>query len=117
MVYLQAMQGWGKPGVSLWGTTMGAPFNPFPDFPGYTVGGVNSVARKKPDNPVNQYINRLLVPDAILNPPVSWFGPGACGDYLEQQFDKYTYPLPGCSEVKMFYRYGGSFFSTYDRYQ
>src|SRR5512139_505747 len=38
MVYLAAMQGWGKPGVNIWGTTMGAPFNPAPDFPGYNPG-------------------------------------------------------------------------------
>jgi molybdopterin guanine dinucleotide-containing S/N-oxide reductase-like protein len=112
MVYLQAMQGLGKPGVNIWGTTMGAPFNPDPDFPGYNTGGINRIARLQPVNPVKQRINRLLVPDAILNPPVHWNGPGACGGSLEQQFEKYTYPLPSCSEVKMFYRYGGSYIST-----
>jgi trimethylamine-N-oxide reductase (cytochrome c) len=112
MVYLQAMQGLGKPGVSIWGTTMGAPFNPLPDFPGYTGGGINQIAKKKPVNIVKQKINRLLVPDAILNPPVSWFGPGVCGDSLEQQFDKYTYPQEGYSDIKMFYRYGGSYIGT-----
>jgi len=112
MVYLQAMQGLGKPGVSIWGTTMGAPFNPLPDFPGYTGGGINQIAQKKPVNPVKQKINRLLVPDAILNPPVSWFGPGQCSDSLEQQFEKFVYPEPGYSEIKMFYRYGGSFIGT-----
>jgi molybdopterin guanine dinucleotide-containing S/N-oxide reductase-like protein len=112
MVYLQAMQGWGKPGVNIWGTTMGAPFNPYPDFPGYNLGGINKLAKKQAVNPVKQRINRLLVPDAILNPPVKWRGPGICVNSLEQQFEEYSYPLPGCSEVKMFYRYGGSYFST-----
>ena len=112
MVYLQAMQGLGKPGVNFWGTTMGAPFNPFPEFEGYNAGGMNYVAKKKPVNPVNQRIQRLLVPDAILNPPVSWNGPGCCRGSLEQQFEKYTYPLKGNSEVRMFYRYGGSYIST-----
>ena len=112
MVYLQAMQGLGKPGVNIWGTTMGAPYNPYPDFPGYNACGINKLARKTAINPVKQRINRLLVPDAVLNPPVHWNGPGTCGNSIEQQFDKYIYPLPGCSEVKMFYRYGGSYLST-----
>jgi molybdopterin guanine dinucleotide-containing S/N-oxide reductase-like protein len=112
MVYLQAMQGLGKPGVNIWGTTMGAPFNPSPDFPGYNVGGINRLARNPAVNPVEQRINRLLVPDAVLDPPVSWRGPGVCAKSLEQQFEEYVYPMPGYSEVKMFYRYGGSYFST-----
>jgi molybdopterin guanine dinucleotide-containing S/N-oxide reductase-like protein len=112
MIYLQAMQGWGKPGVSIWGTTMGAPFNPDPFFPGYTWGGINNMAAKKAINPIKQTINRLQVPDAILNPPLSWRGFGAMASNLEQQFDQNVYPAPGYSEVKMFYRYGGSFMST-----
>jgi molybdopterin guanine dinucleotide-containing S/N-oxide reductase-like protein len=112
MVYLQAMQGLGKPGVNIWGTTMGAPFNPVPDFPGYNLGGINRVAQKNPVNPVKQKINRLLVPEAILNPPISWKGPGVCRLSLEQQFEEYSYPLPDCSEIKLYYRYGGSYIST-----
>jgi len=112
MIYLQAMQGLGKPGVNIWGTTMGAPYNPVPDFPGYNLGGINRLARKPATNPVKQKINRLLVPDAILNPPVHWWGPGICASSLEQQFEEYRYPLPGYSEVKMYYRYGGSYFGT-----
>jgi trimethylamine-N-oxide reductase (cytochrome c) len=112
MIYLQAMQGLGKPGINIWGTTMGAPFHPSPDFPGYNACGINKLAKIAAVNPVKQTINRLLVPDAILNPPVSWNGPGCCGNSLEQQFEHYSYPLAGCSEIKMFYRYGGSYMST-----
>jgi molybdopterin guanine dinucleotide-containing S/N-oxide reductase-like protein len=112
MVYLQAMQGWGKPGISIWGTTMGAPFNPEPEFPGYIFGGINALAKKRAVNPVKQTINRLVVPDAILNPPINWRGVGSMTKNLEQQFDQFTYPARDCSEVKMFYRYGGSFMST-----
>jgi molybdopterin guanine dinucleotide-containing S/N-oxide reductase-like protein len=112
MVYLQAMQGLGKPGVSIWGTTMGAPFVPEPDFPGYTFGGINSLAKKRAVNPVKQRLYRLTTPDAILNPPVKWLSPGFCGNSYEQQFEEYEYPMPGHSEVHMYYRYGGSFFST-----
>jgi molybdopterin guanine dinucleotide-containing S/N-oxide reductase-like protein len=112
MVYLQAMQGWGKPGVSIWGTTMGAPYNPVPEFPGYIFGGINALAKNKAVNPVKQTINRLIVPEAILNPPVSWKGVGSMTKDLEQQFEQFTYPVKGCSEIKMFYRYGGSFLGT-----
>ena len=114
VVLLQAMQGWGKPGVSLWGTTMGPPFNASFQFPGYASDGygMNNLAKKPAVNPVTQRIYRLIVPEAILSPPVHWLGEGFCGDSLEQQFIPYTYPEPGRSEVKMFYRYGGSYIGT-----
>jgi len=112
MVYLQAMQGLGKPGVNIWGTTMGVPFTPYPDFPGYTSGGIIKLGKKPIVNPVKQKISRLLVPNAFLNPPASWMGEGFCGNTIEQQFTKQTYPMEGYSEVKMYYRYGGSFIST-----
>ena len=115
MVLLQAMQGLGKPGVNIWGTTMGSPYNAAFDFPGYSSFGpnfLNGFARKPAINPVKQRIYRLLLPEAILSPPIHWMGETFCGQSLEQQFIPFTYPLPGCSEVKMFYRYGGSFLGT-----
>lgn len=112
LVLLQAMQGLGKPGISIWGTTMGPPYNTSINFPGYASGGLNLIAKKPAINPVKQRLYRLLVPEAILNPPISWVGEGFCGNSLEQQFKPYTYPMPGCSEVKMFYRYGGAFIGT-----
>jgi len=114
VVLLQAMQGLGKPGVSLWGTTMGPPFNADFEFPGYASDGygMNNLAKKPAVNPVSQRIYRLMLPEAVLDPPVHWLGEGFCGDSLEQQFKPYTYPEPGSSEVRMFYRYGGSFIAT-----
>lgn len=112
VVLLQAMQGFGKPGVAIWGTTLGPPFNDDLEFPGYAWGGINRLAKKPVENPVKQRLYRLLVPEAILNPPINWFSPGFCGNSLEQQFIPFTYPMPGCSEVKMFYRYGGAFIGT-----
>jgi len=111
---LQAMQGLGKPGVSIWGATTGVPFNAAFKFPGYASDGygMNNLAEKPAINPVTQRVYRLIVPEAILNPPIHWPGEGFCGDSLEQQFTPYTYPEPGCSEVRMFYRYGGSFIGT-----
>ena len=115
MILLQAMQGLGKPGVNIWGTTMGPPYNASFEFPGYSSWGplfLNKYARKPAVNPVKQRIYRLLVPEAILSPPIHWLGETFCGKSLEQQFIPFTYPAPGCSEVKMFYRYGGSFIGT-----
>jgi molybdopterin guanine dinucleotide-containing S/N-oxide reductase-like protein len=115
MVLLQAMRGLGKPGVNIWGTTMGSPFNASFKFPGYAAFGpnfLNGFARNKVENPVTQRVYRLLAPDAILNPPIHWMGQTFSGQSLEQQFIPYTYPEPGRSEVKMFYRYGGSYMST-----
>jgi len=115
MVLLQAMQGLGKPGVNIWGTTMGAPYNAEFNFPGYSSFGpsfLNGLAKNKVENPVKQRLYRLLIPEAILDPPVHWLGETFCGRSLEQQFVPFTYPAPGCSEVKMFYRYGGSYLGT-----
>jgi len=115
MVLLQAMQGPGKPGVNIWSTVTGAPFDSSFEFPGYADGGLDAfshVAKKTAVNPVTQRIYRLLVPECILNPPVSWIGEGICGESIEQQFIPYTYPEQGSPEVKMIYRYGGSFIGT-----
>lgn len=116
MVLLMAMQGLGKPGVNVWGAAaMGAPLDFSFQFPGYSSGDqdIFSLVAKKPAvNKVTQRLYRLLVPEAILDPPISWVGEGFCGSSIEQQFIPYTYPEPGSPEVKMIYRYGGSFIST-----
>ncbi len=113
VVLLQAMQGLGKPGVAMWSTTTGAPHNSWFNFPGYSESPMNKFARKPACNPVEQRIYRLLVPEAILNPPIRWKGDDKfCGTGLEQQFLENVYPMPGYPEVRMFYRYGGSFIGT-----
>jgi len=106
MVLLQAMQGLGRPGVSIWGTTMGAPSDVDTWFPAYADMdgrmGSSRAADRVIENPTKQRLYRLTFPDAILNPPVTWRGEGFCGQSLEQQFVEYTYPMPGYSEIKMF---------------
>lgn len=116
MVALAAMQGLGKPGNNLWGAQLGAPANCAFDMPGYAdlaahIGGPN-IADHETVNPVQQRLYRNWFPDAVMHPPFSWMGEGFCGKSIDQQFIPYTYPAKDCSEVKMFYRYGGSFMGT-----
>ena len=116
MVFLQTMQGLGKPGRSIWGAGTGAPNETETWFPGYAEpeGRISqsSICRETPETPTRQRLYRLLVPDAILNPPVEWMGEGFCGRSIEQQFTQFEYPMEGHSEIKLWYRYGGSFLST-----
>ncbi len=115
-VLLQAMQGLGKPGVNLWGNENGAPHNCNVFFPGYAdLDGMMSftrAAKKKAINPVEQRLYRILLPDSILKDKVEWMGEGFCGQSIEQQFKKFVYPMPGYSEIKMLYRYGGPSLGT-----
>ena len=116
MVLLQAMQGLGKPGIAIWGTTMGAPSDTSISFPGYADPdsrmGISRAADKQIVNPTKQRLYRLILPEAILDPPIEWDGEGFCGRSIEQQCIHYKYPMPGYPEVKMFYRYGSSFIAT-----
>jgi trimethylamine-N-oxide reductase (cytochrome c) len=118
MVLLIAMQGLGKAGVNVWGgAAMGAPLDFSFQMPGYGSAGWDTfalVAKKKAENSVSQKVYRLLLPEAILNPPISWIGEGFCGQSIEQQFVPHTYPEPGPNgaEIKMIHRHGGSFIST-----
>jgi molybdopterin guanine dinucleotide-containing S/N-oxide reductase-like protein len=116
MVLLISMQGLGKPGVNVWGGCgMGQPADYTFRFPGYSSAGwdaFNLVSEKRAINKVSQKVCRLLLPDAILAPPVEWDGEGFCGFALDQQFTHHVYPEPGTTEIKMLYRHGGSYIST-----
>ena len=54
------------------------------------VGTLSALSPKNPispfDNPVTQKAYRLLLPEIVMNPPVSWIGEGFCGNDVEQQF-------------------------------
>ncbi len=54
-----------------------------------------------PGTIAKQIIPKNLIHEAILNPPISWYGNGRFMSPLEDHFTKYTYPAPGCSEVHM----------------
>jgi molybdopterin guanine dinucleotide-containing S/N-oxide reductase-like protein len=49
----------------------------------------------------DSFIPKTLVPDAILNPPVSWYGCESETTNRENQFRKYTYPMENCPEIHM----------------
>jgi trimethylamine-N-oxide reductase (cytochrome c) len=125
-VILLAMQGLGKPGVHQlkmleWGRRMLEESNPMPRgivMPNvmrsvYT-GGMLITTENEDDRTGDvstksvralkvprQIIPKNLIHDAILNPPISWYGTTSCTFPLEDQFIKYTYPAPGCPEVHM----------------
>ena len=48
-----------------------------------------------------QAIPKCLIHDAILNPPISWWGLHGFLGPVEDQFKQHTYPAPGCSEIHM----------------
>ncbi|MFC1868512.1 molybdopterin-dependent oxidoreductase [Thermodesulfobacteriota bacterium] len=52
------------------------------------------------DTPM-QFIPRNLIAEAILDPPISWHSVTGIGAPVEDQFNKYSYPAEGCSEVHM----------------
>jgi molybdopterin guanine dinucleotide-containing S/N-oxide reductase-like protein len=116
MVCLQAMQGLGKPGISIWGTTMGAPADSDTWFPAYAepqgMMGKADIAKRKlsNENKTKQRLFRLSLPEAIISGKEEFHGEGFCGQSLDQQFTEQRYPIEG--PARMFYRYGGSFFGT-----
>jgi molybdopterin guanine dinucleotide-containing S/N-oxide reductase-like protein len=116
VVFLQAMQGLGKPGINLWGNATGAPANYDVFFPGYAdldaMMSFSRAAKRKAINPVDQRLYRLMLADSILDPPVKWTGEGFCGQKMEQQFAEFVYPMPGYPEVRMLYRYGAASLGT-----
>jgi molybdopterin guanine dinucleotide-containing S/N-oxide reductase-like protein len=116
MVYLQALQGMGKPGVNIWTSVNGAPFNADFHFPGYSDCGIDLYAQKSLRNgnlrnPVSQRLYRNLFADSILNPPVNWLFELKRGSSLNQ-FHRFTYPQKGNSECHMYYRHGSSFIGS-----
>jgi trimethylamine-N-oxide reductase (cytochrome c) len=134
MICLAAMQGMGKPGSNIWGTTQGAPCDESFFFPGYAEGGISgdldntassyqfanrmfANTMRVPRSPINlpsgQHIPRLRIPEAIMDQHIpEWRGKGFCGASIEEQFHKYEFPAPGYAPIQMLYRYGGSFIGT-----
>jgi len=122
-VLLLAMQGLGKAGVHQvkmleWGLFYNQMSTPMPKgkvIPNLTIAHTGSlfwpqsVAEKLYQRRIgtssqivpNQFIPKNLIHDAILNPPISWYGTTLFMASAEDQLKKYTYPVEGCSEVHM----------------
>ena len=98
---LQAMQGFGKPGVSIWGTTMGAPAD-YTWFPAYAEPqsqmGKSPVAKNKCRRDESQ--QAAPVPPDLPRRHHDRQGSvhrcdGFCGQSIEQQFNHHEYPIEG----------------------
>jgi molybdopterin guanine dinucleotide-containing S/N-oxide reductase-like protein len=102
MIYLQTMQGIGKPGVGICALANSAPIDFKIKIPDKVAARpmINRCARVVPKNPVKQSVYQTLVPQAILNPPIHWYG-GRIWGPVEEQFVPFTQPMPGSSEIRM----------------
>ena len=109
-VCLLGMQGLGKPGVHQYRTMMGGDMIPVRDQP----RPVKEIERAFVSElwpgmrqlfiSSKQIIPKSLVHQAILNPPVTSWGSTLLAQPTEDQFKKYTYPIPkkeGGTEVHM----------------
>lgn len=48
-----------------------------------------------------QFIPKDRIHDALLNPPITWYGNSSFPGNVKEQLVKYVYPAKGCSEVHM----------------
>jgi molybdopterin guanine dinucleotide-containing S/N-oxide reductase-like protein len=110
--FLLGMQGIGKPGVhqavvltSVRSTMPKASRTALAGFgptePGDRILRPHSSAHTRASK---QFIPKTLIQEAILNPPLTFSGSGACAAEVEDQFVEYTYPIPkeeGGSEIHM----------------
>jgi len=100
------MQGLGKPGVNQvkmieWGLfdNMEQISSPWPVILQTLEPAYHGGHPKDTNHP--SFIPKTLIHDAILNPPLTWYG---CESELpprENQFVKYHYPAEGCSKIHM----------------
>jgi len=105
-VLLLAMQGVGKPGANMvhmieWGN-----FDD-PDREAAPISvvhpNVHHIANRgwRLPQKTKQVIPKDLVHEAILNPPITWYGSSLAFEKVEDQFVQYKYPADGCSEIHM----------------
>jgi molybdopterin guanine dinucleotide-containing S/N-oxide reductase-like protein len=109
---LLGMQGLGKPGVH----QVVAMTSIRDTVPKFAHVALNAFTPAEPGNRIlrphasahtrasKQFIPKTLIQEAILNPPITFSGSGACAATVEDQFIKYNYPIPqaeGGSEIHM----------------
>jgi len=56
---------------------------------------------KPMQNSPQQSIPKCMVHDAILNPPITWWGLYSFCGPASEQWTEHVYPAPGCSEIHM----------------
>ena len=100
--------------MTIWDSQSGSPLDLQFRFPSYRPAPTELFAKGHPVNPVQDYVYRLRVPEAILGHQVQWTGAGTmCTQWGQDfQFRKYTYPEPGVTDIRMLYRLGGNYFGT-----
>jgi molybdopterin guanine dinucleotide-containing S/N-oxide reductase-like protein len=102
---LLAMQGVGKPGrhqfkMIEWGLYNKKSNNPLPPPKYAPLMMAANRGWLYTDTPP-QFIPKDMIHDAILKPPISWYGTTLSRDSVDQQFIKYTYPREGGTDVHM----------------
>lgn len=105
-IICSAMQGLGKPGRQFlrgfYPAATGKRIAPVPQYPETTRGFVSSPMARYTVEAVSPIIvPKVLVADAILNPPITWYGTGAIAASREDQFKKYTFPPEGHPGIHM----------------
>jgi len=121
-VCLLGMQGLGKPGTHYvkwieWGLFCAPGQYPMPQgivLPDVNAGGRGQRALspavirgieadgESPQLPwTKQFIPKTLIHDAILHPPLTWYGTTSGGSPREDQFVQYKYPVDGFPEIHM----------------
>lgn len=97
--YVLAMQGLGAPGrqfarFRMLGTGTYKKLSQIPRYPEIDVEGfpIGPAVSHPFTVPIAPFVPKPLVPDAILNPQVNWYGSTALLVPCEDQFVKYTYP-------------------------
>ncbi|MEM2169365.1 MAG: molybdopterin-dependent oxidoreductase [Candidatus Bathyarchaeia archaeon] len=118
-VLLLAMQGVGKPGIhqfyflSMFLSHLPVLLPIFPkslrDYSAYLNtyamwAGKPQAADDLMNKELKQVIPKTLLPDAILRPPISWYSHVFISCVTECQFKRFTYPAPGCPEIKMLWK-------------
>ena len=106
-VCLLAMQALGHPGRNQvqfieWGLFGLESLNPMPPASYSTyMGGVYT--GHTPGSSMESFIPQTLLPEAIMNPPVSWFGHVISGFPREDQFLPFHFPKEGENRIHMFW--------------
>lgn len=103
-VILLGMQGLGRPGVHQCQTTYAGMPRSKAGTTEVLIGGNPAFREWSAMTNTKQLIPKTLIHKAILNPPVTSWGSTAIMSPVEDQFVKYTYPIPeeeGGSEIHM----------------